>query len=136
MGIFQLSSPGMTHYLKKLQPQSIFDIMAMVALYRPGPMNFIPEFIARRHNPSRIKFFDSRLKEILKNSYGIITYQDDVLLTAIAVAGYDWLDADKFRKAIGKKIPAEMQKQKQKFIKGCIKNGMSKEKAQELFKMI
>ncbi len=136
MGIFQLSSPGMTHYLKQLQPQSIFDLMAMVALYRPGPMNFIPEFIKRRHNPKLVKYFDPRLKEILKNSYGIITYQDDVLLTAIKVAGYNWLDADKFRKAIGKKIPEEMKKQKTKFIKGCIQNGMSKKKAEELFKMI
>ncbi len=136
MGIFQLSSPGMTHYLKQLQPQSVFDLMAMVALYRPGPMNFIPEFIKRRHNPKLVKYFDPRLKDILKNSYGIITYQDDVLLTAIKVAGYNWLDADKFRKAIGKKIPAEMQKQKTKFIKGCLENGMSKRKAEELFKMI
>ncbi len=136
MGIFQLSSPGMTHYLKQLQPQSIFDIMAMVALYRPGPMNSIPEYIKRRHNPKLVKYFDPRLKDILKNSYGIITYQDDVLLTAIAVAGYNWLDADKFRKAIGKKIPEEMKKQKDKFIQGCIKNGMSPQKAEELFKLI
>ncbi|NOY15137.1 MAG: DNA polymerase III subunit alpha, partial [bacterium] len=136
MGVFQLSSPGMTHYLKQLQPQSIFDIMAMVALYRPGPMNSIPEFIRRRHQPDLVKYFDPRLKDILKNSYGIITYQDDVLLTAIVLAGYNWLDADKFRKAIGKKIPAEMKKQKEKFINGCIKKGMTRKKAQELFKII
>ena len=136
MGIFQLSSPGMTHYLRQLQPQSIFDLMAMVALYRPGPMSFIPEYIKRRHNPKLVKYFDPRLKDILKLSYGIITYQDDVLLTAIKLAGYNWLDADKFRKAIGKKIPQEMQKQKAKFIRGCVKNGMSKKKAEDLFKMI
>ena len=135
-GIFQLESAGMRRYIKELKPNTIFDVMAMVALYRPGPMQNIPEFIARKHDPSRISYPDPRLKEVLANSYGILTFQDDVLLTTIALAGYTWLDADKFRKAMGKKIPAEMKKQKETFIDGAVKNGMTKKKAEEIFELI
>jgi DNA polymerase-3 subunit alpha len=135
-GIFQLESAGMRRYIKELKPTSIFDLMAMVALYRPGPMALIPEFIARKHDPSKITYPDPRLKEVLKTSYGIICYQDDVLLTAIALAGYTWEDADKLRKAVGKKIPAEMKKQRDKFIEGCVKNGMEQSKAEDIFALI
>ncbi|KKS02942.1 MAG: polymerase III, alpha subunit protein [Candidatus Curtissbacteria bacterium GW2011_GWA2_41_24] len=136
MGLFQLGGSGMTRYLKELKPTSIFDIMAMISLFRPGPMNSIPEFIERKNNPNKIKFFDTRMADYLKESYGVIVYQDDVLLTAINIAGYSWEEADKFRKAMGKKIPSEMTKQREKFIDGCIKNGMSGEKAEDLFKLI
>src|SRR5439155_9992078 len=112
-GIFQLESPGMRRYIKELKPTSIFDLQAMVALYRPGPMAIIPEFIKRKHNPSLISYPDPRLEDILQQSYGVITYQDDVLLTVMTLAGYSWLDVDKFRKAMGKKIPSEMRKQKE-----------------------
>ncbi len=132
-GIFQLESSGMRRYIKELKPTSIFDLQAMVALYRPGPMANIPEFIKRKHNPSLIKYPDPRLKEILRESYGVITFQDDVLLTAITVAGYSWLEADKLRKAIGKKISSEMKKQHDQFVDGCIKNGMPKNKAESLW---
>lgn len=135
-GIFQLESPGMRRYIKELRPTTIFDLMAMVALYRPGPMQNIPAFIARKHNPALIDFPDPRLTDILKNSYGILTYQDDVLLTTITLAGYTWLDADKFRKAMGKKIPAEMKKQEEKFIQGAIKNGLTQKRAEEIFQLI
>ena len=136
MGLFQLGGSGMTRYLKELRPTNIFDIMAMISLFRPGPMNSIPEFIERKHNPKKIKYFDERMADYLKESYGVIVYQDDVLLTAINLAGYSWEEADKFRKAMGKKIPAEMSKQKEKFIEGCIKNGMTGQKSEELFKLI
>lgn len=132
-GIFQLESPGMRRYIKELKPTTIFDLQAMVALYRPGPMANIPEFIKRKHNPKLIKYPDIRLEDVLKQSYGIITFQDDLLLTAIRVAGYSWLEADKLRKAVGKKIPAEMKKEHDHFVQGCITNGMSKEKAQGLW---
>lgn len=135
-GIFQLESAGMRRYIKDLQPSSIFDLQAMVALYRPGPMAIIPEFIRRKHNPQLISYPDERLKDILKDSYGVITFQDDVLLTAITLAGYSWLDADKFRKAMGKKIPSEMKKQEEMFIAGCIKNGLTKQKAESMFQLI
>lgn len=132
-GIFQLESSGMRRYIKELKPTSIFDLQAMVALYRPGPMANIPEFIKRKHNPKLIKYPDKRLEEVLKQSYGIITFQDDLLLTAINVAGYSWLEADKLRKAVGKKISSEMKKEHDHFVQGCVSNGMVKEKAEGLW---
>lgn len=135
-GVFQLESAGMRRYIKELKPTNIFDVMAMVALFRPGPMQTIPEFIRRKHNPAAISYPDPRLKDALKQSYGIIAYQDDVLLTAITLAGYSWGDADKLRKAVGKKIPTEMKKQKEKFIEGCVKNGLTRPKAEEIFNLI
>ena len=134
-GIFQLESAGMRRYIKELKPTSIFDLQAMVALYRPGPMLNIPEFIKRKNNPNLISYPDPRLKDVLKESYGIITYQDDILLTTINVAGYSWLEADKLRKAIGKKIPSEMKKQHDQFVEGCIKNGMTKRKSEDLWNL-
>ncbi|HUD19636.1 MAG TPA: DNA polymerase III subunit alpha [Patescibacteria group bacterium] len=135
-GVFQLESAGMRRYIKELRPTNIFDVMAMVALFRPGPMQVIPEFIRRKHDPTQIMYPDPRLKDVLKQSYGIIAYQDDVLLTAITLAGYSWGDADKLRKAVGKKIPSEMKKQKEKFVEGCIKNGMARQGAEEIFNLI
>jgi DNA polymerase III subunit alpha len=132
-GIFQLESSGMRRYIKDLKPTTIFDLQAMVALYRPGPMANIPEFIRRKHDPSLIRYPDPRLDDILKESYGVITFQDDVLLTAIKVAGYSWLEADKLRKAIGKKITSEMKKQHDKFVEGCVTNGMQRKKAEEFW---
>ncbi|MBI3282494.1 DNA polymerase III subunit alpha [Candidatus Curtissbacteria bacterium] len=136
MGLFQLGGTGMTRYLKELKPTSVFDIMAMISLFRPGPMNSIPEFIERKHNPGKITYFDRRMEDYLKESYGVIVYQDDVLLTAINIAGYNWEEADNFRKAMGKKIPSEMARQKEKFTDGAVKNGMSVQKAEGLFKLI
>jgi len=126
LGVFQLAGGGMTSYLVDLKPSVIHDINAMVALYRPGPMNFIPQYIERKHDPRKVTYLDPRLEPILKNSYGVITYQDDVLQIAIQFAGYSWLEADKFRKAMGKKIPAEMAAQKEKFVKGCLEHGKMK----------
>ena len=136
MGTFQLNGDGMTKYLMELRPERVEDIMAMVALYRPGPIESIPEYIARKHNPSLVRYLDPRLKTILDQSYGVIVYQDDVMLIAIHLGGYSWLEADKLRKAMGKKIPEEMAKQKEKLSEGLIKNGMSKAKADELWKLI
>jgi DNA polymerase-3 subunit alpha len=136
MGLFQLNGSGMTAYLKQLRPTTIFDINAMVALYRPGPMEMIPEYIARKHNNSLIRYLDPRMADILDQSYGVITYQDDVMMIAIKLAGYSWLEADKLRKAMGKKIPAEMEAQKQHLLEGFVEHGLSKEKAQELWLLI
>ncbi|MBU0596953.1 DNA polymerase III subunit alpha [Patescibacteria group bacterium] len=119
MGTFQLGGAGMTRWIKELKPNRIDDIMAMVALYRPGPMDVIPDYIRRKYNPELIQYLDPRMEEYLQASFGLLVYQDDVLLTAIKLAGYDWMEADKFRKAIGKKIPEEMEKQKKKFFDGC-----------------
>jgi DNA polymerase-3 subunit alpha len=136
MGLFQLNGSGMTTYLKQLRATSIFDINAMVALYRPGPMESIPEYIKRKHNNGLIRYLDPRLKDILDQSYGVITYQDDVMMIAIKLGGYSWLEADKLRKAMGKKIPAEMESQKHKLHDGFIKNGLTEEKAQLLWSLI
>ena len=136
-GVFQLAGSGMTKYLMDLHPERIEDLMAMVALYRPGPMGFIPEYIERKRDPSKVKYFVPGLEKILDQSYGIITYQDDVLFMAIQLAGYNWEEADKFRKAIGKKIVAEMEAQHNKFVDGCVEHShIPREKAEELFKQI
>lgn len=136
VGLFQLNGSGMTRFLKELKPSTIFDINAMVALYRPGPLEMIPDYIARKHNPSLITFLDPRLEPILDQSFGVIVYQDDVMLIAIHLAGYSWLEADKLRKAMGKKIPAEMQDQKEKLFKGFIEHGLSDKKSQLLWSLI
>jgi DNA polymerase III subunit alpha len=136
MGLFQLGGSGMTKFLKELKPSRIHDINAMVALYRPGPIESIPNYIKRKHNPRLVQYLDPRMKDILDQSYGVITYQDDVLLTAIKLAGYSWLEADKLRKAMGKKIPEVMRAEKEKLLKGLIANGMNEQKAQELWTLI
>ncbi|HSR89270.1 MAG TPA: DNA polymerase III subunit alpha [Candidatus Udaeobacter sp.] len=137
VGVFQLASSGMTRYLKELKPTSIFDIMAMVALFRPGPMDSIPDYIQRKNNPQLIEYEDPRMKDYLDQSLGLIVYQDDVLLTAINLAGYNWEEADKFRKAMGKKIPEEMAKQKEKFYKGAKEIGkLPPEKINNLWQRI
>ncbi len=137
IGLFQLNGSGMTKHLKELKPTAIHDINAMVALYRPGPIQFIPDYIARKHNPHLIKYLDPALENILKQTYGILVYQDDLLIMAHDLAGYTWGEVDKFRKAVGKKIPAEMAKQKEKFIKGCVEHsGWSQQKATEVWTWI
>ncbi len=136
MGIFQLSGEGITKWLKELKPNRVEDLMAIVALYRPGPMSIIPEYIARKNDQSKITYIDPKLKKYLNKSYGLLVYQDDCLYTAIEIAGYSWSEVDKFRKAIGKKIPEEMAAQKEKFIEGCVNNGYSRTKAKEIFSFI
>jgi DNA polymerase-3 subunit alpha len=135
MGVFQLGGSGMTRYLKELKPTRIEDLMVMVALYRPGPMSVIPEYIARKNNPGLVKYLDPRMKEFLDKSYGLIVYQDDLLFCAISLAGYTWEEADKFRKAVGKKIPAEMAAQKKKFVEGVVAKGQTEELAETLWKL-
>ncbi|OGG50854.1 DNA polymerase III subunit alpha [Candidatus Kaiserbacteria bacterium RIFCSPHIGHO2_01_FULL_54_36] len=136
LGVFQMAGGGMTSYLKDLKPTVIHDINAMVALYRPGPMAFIPEYIERKKDPARVKYLDPRMEEILKPTYGVLIYQDDVMMIAVQLAGYSWGEADKFRKAMGKKIPKEMAAQKEKFIAGCGAGGMKKEAVQKLWEQI
>ncbi len=134
---FQLNGDGMTRFLKELKPTTIHDINAMVALYRPGPIGFIPDYIARKHDRSLIKYLDPMLEQILDKTYGILVYQDDLLMMAHKIAGYSWGEVDKFRKAVGKKIPEEMAMQKEKFIKGCMSHSKWPEKkAKEVWKWI
>lgn len=136
IGLFQLNGTGMTRFLVELKPTTIHDINAMVALYRPGPLESIPQYIERKYDESKITYLDPRMKDILDMSYGVITYQDDVMMIAIKLAGYSWLEADKLRKAMGKKIPKEMEEQKGKLLEGFEKHGLPKRKAMELWKLI
>jgi DNA polymerase-3 subunit alpha len=133
-GLFQLNGTGMTKWLTELHPSSIYDINAMVALYRPGPMNNIPEYIARKQGKKPVRYFHPKAEKFLSKSYGVLVYQDDLLYTALELAGYTWETVDKFRKAVGKKIPAEMAKQHVIFVEGCQKHsGMSAKEAEAIW---
>jgi DNA polymerase-3 subunit alpha len=135
-GVFQLNGDGMTKALKELRPTNIHDINVMVALYRPGPMDNIYEYIARKHGKKTATYLDPKMKKFLDTTYGVLVYQDDLLMTAIEVAGYTWGEVDKFRKAVGKKIPEEMAKQHIKFVEGCIKHsGLTEKKAEAIWKL-
>lgn len=135
-GLFQLNGSGMTKHLMDLKPTTIHDINAMVALYRPGPINNIPEYIARKHGRNPITYFHPKAEKFLDKSYGILVYQDDLLFTAMELAGYTWESVDKFRKAVGKKIPAEMAKQHEIFVAGCqAHSGMTKERAEQIWNL-
>ncbi len=135
-GIFQLESAGMRRYIKELKPTAFNDIAAMVALYRPGPMEHIPTFIKAKHGIESTRYPHPAVKEILEETYGVIVYQDQVLLIVRALAGYSLGQADIFRKAMGKKIPEVMKKEKQNFINGAKKNDVSAEVAAEIFALI
>jgi DNA polymerase-3 subunit alpha len=135
-GTFQMNGDGMTRSLMDLKPTNIFDINVMVALYRPGPMDNIQEYIARKHAKKPVTYLHPKMKDFLAPTFGVLVYQDDLLMTAIEVAGYSWGEVDKFRKAVGKKIPEEMKKQHVIFVEGCQKHGgMSKEKAEALWEL-
>jgi DNA polymerase III subunit alpha len=124
----------MTKSLMELKPTNIHDINVMVALYRPGPMDNINEYIARKHGKKPASYVHPKMKDFLDTTFGVLVYQDDLLMTAIEVAGYTWGEVDKFRKAVGKKIPEEMKKQHVLFVEGCQKHGgMSREKAEALW---
>lgn len=136
MGLFQLNGGAMTQFLKELKPTKISDINAMIALYRPGPMKNIPEYIARKHGKKKVVYYHPKMKSFLEESYGILVYQEDVMFTALELAGYTWKTVDKLRKAIGKKIPEEMAKQHEIFVKGCFDfSGVPRKEAEKLWKL-
>ncbi len=135
-GLFQLNGDGMTRFLVDLKPTSVHDINLMVALYRPGPMDNINEYILRKNGKKPVTYAHPKMKNFLERTFGVLVYQDDLLLTAIEVAGYSWGEVDKFRKAVGKKIPEEMAKQHIYFVEGCMKNsGMTKKAAEDLWNL-
>lgn len=135
-GVFQLESSGMKRYLKQLKPTSLEDVIAMVALYRPGPMDWIPDFIDRKHGRKRIEYIHPKLEPILSKTYGVAVYQEQVMQMAQSLAGYSLGGADMLRKAMGKKIPELIQKEKIKFIDGAVKNGVAKKDAEKIFAFI
>ncbi|MFC2085544.1 DNA polymerase III subunit alpha, partial [Bacteroidota bacterium] len=135
-GVFQFESAPMREYLKKLKPNSILDLSAMNALYRPGPMEFITDFIDRRHGKKKNKYLHPLLEPILKETNGIIVYQEQVIQIANKIAGLSFAEADILRRAMGKKDPKAMREQKRKFIEGSIKNNVSKKLAENIFEVI
>jgi len=135
-GVFQLEGAKMREYIKQLKPTCVEDIMAMVALYRPGPMDSIPEFIESKHGRKKITYLDPRLPEWLAESYGVIVYQDQVLQIAYNLAGFDWGKVNKFRKALSKKIMHEVEGYRVAFLKGCVERGMKEEVAEQLFTLV
>lgn len=134
--VFQLESEGMKKYLKELKPTVFEDIVAMVALYRPGPIQFIPDFIDRKHKRKPIEYLHPKLEPILKDTQGICIYQEQLMKIAQEVCGFTLGEADVLRKAVGKKIKELLDSQKTKFIEGAIKNGAKKEVAKELWEWI
>jgi len=137
LGVFQLESGGMRDLCKKFQISSIEHITALVALYRPGPMELIPEFIKRRHGEVKIEYEHPLLESIAKETYGILIYQEQVMQAAQVLAGYTLGGADLFRRAMGKKKVEEMQKQRETFVKGCAeKNKIPKAKADQIFDLL
>ena len=135
-GVFQFESAPMREYLKKLKPTSLSDLSAMNALYRPGPMDFIDEFIDRKFGNKEITYLHQTLEPILKETYGIIVYQEQVIQIANKVGGMSLAEADILRRAMGKKDLAAMKEQKIKFVEGANKNGISKKIAEEIFEAI
>ena len=135
-GVFQLEGAGMRRHIKELKPTIFSDIAAMVALYRPGPMEQIPTFIKGKHGIEPIRYPHPVLADILEETYGVIVYQDQVLLIVRAFAGYSLGQADIFRKAMGKKIPEVMKKEKRNFVEGAKDKGFSTEIANEIFALI
>ena len=136
IGVFQLESSGMTRYLKELKPTDLEDIIAIVSLYRPGPMELIPDYIAGKQGKKRISYLHPKLEPILKKTYGIAVYQEQILQIARDLCGFTLGEADVLRKAIGKKIKKLLLEQEEKFMQGAIKNGIKKDIATKLFDFI
>jgi DNA polymerase-3 subunit alpha len=136
VGVFQLESTGMRESLKRLKPDRFEDIIAMVALYRPGPMDNIPTYINRKHGEEPVDCLHPMLEGILKETYGVIIYQEQVMQIAQVMAGYSLGDADLLRRAMGKKDKAEMARQEARFVEGAMKNGVKKEDAVYIFQLV
>ena len=134
VGIFQYESPGMQKHMKNLRPSVFDDLIAMNALYRPGPMEYIPEFIERKNGMAEIKYDLPEMEEYLKETYGITVYQEQVMLLSQKLAGFSKGEADVLRKAMGKKIFAVLQKMKPKFLEGGEANGHPKEVLEKIWK--
>ncbi|MCX5782400.1 MAG: DNA polymerase III subunit alpha [Elusimicrobia bacterium] len=138
LGIFQVESKGMRDLIRKLQPTNIEDIIALVALYRPGPMGsgMLDDFVSRKHGRTKVKYDHPLLEPILKDTYGVILYQEQVMRIATDLAAFSAGQADGLRKAMGKKIPEEIEKQRENFINGAKNKGIEKRLAEKIFEQI
>lgn len=135
-GVFQLESEGMKHYLKELKPSNFEDIIAMISLYRPGPLEAIPDFIAAKNGLKEVTYLDPELEPILKKTYGVIVYQEQVLEIARQYCGFSYGEADILRRAVGKKIKELLMEQRQKFIDKAVARGKEKETAEKIWDFI
>ncbi len=135
-GVFQLESAGMRRYLKELKPTELEDIIVMVAAFRPGPMEFIPTYIARKNGKERVEYLHPKLEPILKSTYGVAIYQEQVIKIANQMAGFTLSEADVLRKAVGKKIKKLLDEQSEKFIKGLVNNGIGNATAEKIWQFI
>lgn len=136
IGVFQLESSGMRRYLKLLQPTDMEDIIAMVSLYRPGPMPFIPEYIDGKHGRRKVTYIHPKLEPILKKTFGIAVYQEQVFEIARSLAGFTYGEADVLRKAVGKKIKSLLDEQEQKIIQGMTAKGIDANIAKQIWEFI
>ncbi len=136
VAVFQLESRGMQGMLKDAQPDRFEDIIALVSLYRPGPMDLIPSFCARKHGREKVEYPDPRVEPVLKETYGIMVYQEQVMQMAQIIGGYSLGGADLLRRAMGKKKPEEMVKHREIFAEGAAKNGLTREKSDEIFDLM
>ncbi len=138
IGVFQLESSGMRDLLKKMKPTQFGDIVALLALYRPGPLGsgMVDDFIKRMHDPSLIKYDHPALEPILKETYGIILYQEQVMQIVSTLAGFSLAKADSLRRAMGKKIPEIMEREKKSFIEGAVKKGVNTRTAEKIWNLI
>ena len=134
-GVFQFESSGMRRYMKEIAPTELEDLIALVALFRPGPMELIPSFIKRKHGEEKISYLHPKLEPILKNTYGIGVYQEQMMQIARDLAGYTLPEADTLRKAIGKKIKSLLDEQAVKLTEGMIKNGIPPKIAKEIWEL-
>jgi len=135
-GVFQLESAGMKRYLKMLKPTEFEDIIAMVSLYRPGPMEFIPDYIDGKHKRRKVTYLDPQLKPILEKTYGIAVYQEQIMEIARRIAGFSYGEADVLRKAVGKKIASLLQEQEQKMIQGMVEHKIKPDVAKAIWEFI
>ena len=135
-GVFQLESAGMRRYIKELKPTRFEDIIAMISLYRPGPMEWIPGYIKAQHNPESVRYLHSSFETILKETNGVAIYQEQILQIARDFAGFSLGEADILRKAVGKKIGSLLNEQKEKFINGAVANNHDKNFAAEVFETV
>lgn len=135
-GVFQLESAGMRRYIKDLKPTVFEDIVAMISLYRPGPMEWIPGYMQGKHNPDSVRYLHSSFEQILKETNGVAIYQEQILQIARDFAGFSLGEADILRKAVGKKNPSLLKEQKEKFVQGAIMNNHKKQFAEEVFEKV
>ncbi len=135
-GVFQLESSGMKRYLRELKPTEFEDIIAMVALYRPGPMDFIPDFILGKHGKKKAAYLHPKLEPILELTHGIVVYQEQLMRMARDLAGFTLGETDVLRKAVGKKIASLLAQQKEKFIEGCVSQGIERSIARKIFEFV